>query len=169
MFIPKEIIQNWLMGFGWVAKAARRYHSTGINADPVEARKVFDLYVRFAPVAGKDVLEIGPGQTLEVLDYALAEGARSCAATDVADYLSYERVRRSGIAYRVCQGKTLPFDSEQFDLIWSYTVFAHLRFPDITVGECFRVLRKGACSSPTLILATTRRMALLTPAGFSSA
>jgi SAM-dependent methyltransferase len=143
MFIPKEILQNWLMGFGWVARCARRYHSTGINADPQEARKVFDYFVRYSPVSGKDILEIGPGQTLEVLEYALTQGARSCAAADVAEYVSEERARRSGITYRLYDGRALPFESEQFDLIWSYTVFEHLRFPETTVAECCRVLRKG--------------------------
>jgi SAM-dependent methyltransferase len=143
MFIPKEIIQNGLMGFGWVAKAARRYHSTGINADPVEARKAYECYVRFSPVDGKDILEIGPGHTLEVLEYALAHGARSCAAADVAEYVSEERVRRSGITYRLYQGQELPYDSEQFDLVWSYNTFEHLRYPEVTAAECHRVLRKG--------------------------
>ena len=85
MVIPKEIIQNWLMGFGWVARLARRYHSTGLNADQVQANKVFEDYCRFSPIKGKDILEIGPGQTLEVLEYAMAEGARSCMAVDVAE------------------------------------------------------------------------------------
>jgi len=143
MVIPKEIIQNWLMGFGWVARLARRYHSTGLNADQVQAYKVFEDYCRFSPIKGKDILEIGPGQTLEVLEYAMAEGARSCMAVDVAEYISEERARRSGITYRLCDGKALPFESEQFDLIWSHTAFEHLRFPETTVVECCRVLRKG--------------------------
>lgn len=143
MFIPKEILQNWLMGFDWVAKVARRYHSTGINADRAGARKVFEFYTRFAPVEGKDILEIGPGQTLEVLEEALAHGARSCASADVAQYVSEERVRTSRITYRVYQGKELPYDSEQFDLVWSYNTFEHLRYPTITVPECRRVLRQG--------------------------
>ena len=119
-----------------MARLARRYHSTGINADQVQANKVFEDYCRFSPIKGKDILEIGPGQTLEVLEYAMAEGARSCMAVDVAEYISEERARRSGITYRLNDGKALPFESEQFDLIWSHTAFEHLRFPETTVVEC---------------------------------
>ena len=51
-----------------IAKLAGRYHSTGLNADRMMARQVFELYCRFQSV---DVLEIGPGHTVEVLEEAL--------------------------------------------------------------------------------------------------
>lgn len=71
------------------------------------------------------------------------EGAKSCSAVDVVKYLSEEQAKRSGVAYRVYQGRELPFAAAQFDLIWSSTAFEHLRYPAVTVAECFRVLRSG--------------------------
>lgn len=136
-----EVLQNAVMGIPPAARFARRSHSTGLNADPVQSRRLFEFYTGFAPVTGKDVLEIGPGHTIDALELAVLAGARSCTAVDVVDYLSTERAGRTAVRYRIYDGKTLPFESEQFDLLWSHTAFEHLRFPAITVVECFRVLR----------------------------
>jgi len=77
MSVPLEILQNLLMGVPPVAKLASRCHRTGLNADCAMARRVFDLYCRFQTVVGKDILEIGPGHTLEVLEEAgLVESRR---------------------------------------------------------------------------------------------
>lgn len=143
MFLPVEILLNAVMGIPPVARLASRYHRTGLNADRAAARQVFELYCRFESAAGKDVLEIGPGQTLEVLEQALASGAKSCTAVDVVEYVPLSHAGRTRIDYRVYDGKRLPFASGQFDCIWSHTAFEHLRFPEVTVRECFRVLRPG--------------------------
>lgn len=134
-----------LMGLRPVAKFAQRYHSTGINADPHKVSHVFDLYSRFVSVKGKDILEIGPGQTLDVLERARAEGARSCTAIDVVDYRSPEQASETHVTCVVYEGRDVPFESDRFDLIWSYTAFEHLRHPAIIVRECFRILRPGGC------------------------
>ncbi len=133
------------MGLRPVARFAQRYHSTGVNADPDRVSQVFGLYSRFVSVKGKDILEIGPGHTLEVLERAGAEGARSCTAIDVVDYRSPEQAREAHVACVLYGGRDVPFESDRFDLIWSYTAFEHLHYPAITVRECFRVLRPGGC------------------------
>jgi SAM-dependent methyltransferase len=143
MILPLEILQNLVMGVPPIAKLAQRRHSTGLNADRGKAREVFECYAKFVPVAGKDILEIGPGQTLEVLEEALSAGAKHCSAVDVASYCSPKRAAERGIDYRVYDGKCLPHDAARFDLIWSHTAFEHLRYPALTVRECFRVLRPG--------------------------
>lgn len=143
MSVAIEVLQNILMGFRPVAKFAQRYHSTGVDADPDQVRRVFDLYRRFTPVAGKDILEIGPGHTLEVLECARTEGARNCTAIDVVDYRSHEQASSTGVIYALYDGKTFPIEDACVDLIWSYTAFEHLRYPAMTVQECFRVLRPG--------------------------
>jgi SAM-dependent methyltransferase len=138
-----EILQNVLVGIPPVARFAARYHGTGLNGDRAKAREVLRLYCRFQPVVGKDVLEIGPGHTLEVLEEALASGAKSGTAVDVAEYVAAEQAAQKDIDYRLYDGTRLPFDSGQFDAVWSHTAFEHLRYPEITVQECFRVLRPG--------------------------
>jgi SAM-dependent methyltransferase len=145
MLVPLEIFQNMLMGIPPVARLAARHHRTGLNADRAKAREVFDLYCRLQPVAGRDILEIGPGHTLEVLEEALLSGAKSCTAIDVMKYLTAEQAAHKQIDYRLYDGTLLPFASGQFDCIWSYTAFEHLRYPETTVTECFRLLRPGGC------------------------
>lgn len=131
------------MGLPPVSKLAQRYHSTGINADPEMVSRVFGLYSRFVVVQGKDILEIGPGQTLEVLKRARAEGARSCVAIDVVDYRSPARAKEQSITCVIYGGREVPFESDRFDVIWSYTAFEHFRYPVFTIKECFRILRPG--------------------------
>ena len=143
MWVPFEILQNLLMGIPTIARLAARHHRTGLNADRAKAREVLDLYCRFHPVAEMDILEIGPGHTLEVLEEAFAFGAKSCTAVDVMKYLTIEQAAQKGIDCWLYDGKLLPFASRQFDCIWSHTVFEHLRYPEITVPECFRLLRQG--------------------------
>jgi SAM-dependent methyltransferase len=145
MWVPLEILQNLMMGIPPVAKLAGRYHRTGVNADRAIARQVFELYCRFQTLTGKDILEIGPGQTLEVLEEALRAGAKTCTAVDVVEYVTAEQAADKHIDYRLYKGKRLPFRSQQFDCICSYTAFEHLRYPEITVTECFRLLRPGGC------------------------
>ena len=93
MSVAVDVLQNILMGLRPLARLAQRYHSTGLNANPGMVDRVFNLYSRFVSMSGKDILEIGPGQTLEVLERAVAAGARSCTAIDVLDYLSCEQAR----------------------------------------------------------------------------
>src|SRR5689334_21529905 len=143
MFIPFEILQNALMGVPPIARWGGRYHRTGLNADRAKAREVLALYCRFESVVGKDILEIGPGHTLEVLEEALASGAHSGTAVDVAEYVTRDLAATKRIDYRLYDGKRLPFASGQFDSVWSHTAFEHLRYPEVTVRECFRVLRPG--------------------------
>jgi SAM-dependent methyltransferase len=143
MFIPFEILQNVLMGISPVARLLQRAHSTGINADPDAVRRVFDFYARWSTVAGKDILEIGPGHTVEILARAKSEGANSCTAVDVVDYRSPAQIRCAQVDFVRYDGKRIPLDTASMDLIWSHTAFEHLRYPAITVGECARVLRSG--------------------------
>ena len=143
MSVAVDVLQNFLMGLRPLARLAQRYHSTGLNADPDMVGRVFNLYSRFASMSGKDVLEIGPGQTLEVLEKAKASGAKSCTAIDVIDYLSRERARVKQIAYVVYDGRDMPLATESVDLICSYTALEHVRYPSMTVQECFRILRPG--------------------------
>jgi len=131
------------MGIKPIARLAKGLHSTGLSGDARLARQVLQFYSRFVPIEGQDILEIGPGQTLEVLEYAVAAGARSCSAVDVEAYVSPERAERKQIAYSVYDGTILPFDAGCFDVICSYTAFEHLRYPAVTLRECFRVLRPG--------------------------
>ena len=143
MSVALDVLKNFLMGLRPLARLAQRYHSTGLNADPDMVSRVFNLYTRFASMAGKDILEIGPGHTLEVLERAKAAGAKSCTAIDVIDYLSRENAKGRQVDYVVYDGRKIPLVSESIDLICSYTALEHVRYPSMTIQECFRILRPG--------------------------
>jgi SAM-dependent methyltransferase len=143
MNLPREVLQNCLMGLPPIARMAKRFHSTGLTDDSERVRGVYEFYARFGSITEKDILEIGPGQTLGVLERALNAGARSCTALDVIDYVPSSKANDLSVEYRIYNGKTFPFESDRFDVVWSYTAFEHLRYPAMTVEECFRVLRAG--------------------------
>ncbi|MBX3324728.1 MAG: class I SAM-dependent methyltransferase [Nitrospira sp.] len=142
-FVPLEIIHNLLLGLKPISQLIQQYHLTGINSDSRKVQEVFEMYSRFESILGKDVLEIGPGQTLEVLETALTKGAVSCTAVDVLKYVTDNEATRKQINYIIYDGQRLPFHSGQFDCVWSHTAFEHVRDPATTVAECFRVLRAG--------------------------
>ncbi|MDH4152446.1 MAG: class I SAM-dependent methyltransferase [Nitrospira sp.] len=141
--VPLEVIHNLLLGVKPISKLMQRYHLTGINSNSGKVQEVYTLYSRFTPPRGKDVLEIGPGQTLDVLETALTAGAVSCTAVDVLRYVSEKQTKKTQIDYILYDGRRLPFNSCEFDCIWSHTAFEHVRDPATTVAECFRVLRHG--------------------------
>ncbi len=89
------------------------------------------------------MLEIGPGRSLETLRTAIAEGAASCAAADVAPEIDKAEAAAAGVDYRIYPGEGLPFDDASFDLVISHDVFEHLRAPETTIAEVHRVLAPG--------------------------
>lgn len=143
MGIAREIAQNLLMGIAPLARLAQRFHSTGLNGNLQEASRVYDLYRSFTTVEGRDILEIGPGQTLEVLEQARREGARTCTALDVVAYYTSGQAAGRGLDYVLYEGRAIPLPSERYDLIWSHNAFEHLRYPVPVIRECVRLLRPG--------------------------
>ena len=143
MFPPKEILLNFLARFPAVRAAARKRHATGARRDQRGGKNPYEEFRAKFPVAGKAVLELGPGQSLEPLVKALADGAERAAAVDTVPYLSREEAERAGLDYRMGDGKRLPYDDDAFDLVWAAAVFEHLRFPEVTIREIARVLRPG--------------------------
>ena len=142
-FVPFEILHNLLLGLKPISQLIQRYHLTGINSDSGKVDEVFKIYSRFDPPLGKEVLEIGPGQTLDVLEKALTAGAANSTAVDVLRYVPEMLAKRKRVRYIIYDGRRLPFDSCRFDCIWSHTALEHVRNPAMTVAECFRVLRTG--------------------------
>jgi len=141
VFVPKEIAQNLAMLLPPVRVFAQRWHHTGTMNDPAEAQRLFADYAQHAAPAGKDLLELGPGQSPRVLQHALRAGAKSVTGLDVADY--FEGSPPAGIQIRIYDGRTMPFDDASCDLVWSTSCFEHIRYPQLTIDECARVLRRG--------------------------
>ena len=92
---------------------------------------------------GTAVLERGPGKTIDLIVKAKNDGASSVSIVDIERYLSFNDCERLGIDYRIYDGKILPFNECEFDYLWSKSVFEHIRYPEITVEECYRILKPG--------------------------
>nr|MBP7653828.1 hypothetical protein [Candidatus Dependentiae bacterium] len=83
MIIIKEILQNYLMGNKILCGITRKFHRTGINSDRQKALRLYEYYKQFFDVKNKSILEIGPGQTLDILKFALNDGSKYCSALDI--------------------------------------------------------------------------------------
>jgi len=141
VFVPKEIAHNLAMLLPPVRSFASRWGHTGMMNDPSEARRAFDEFAEYGSPVGKDVLELGSGQSSRVLQYALEAGAKSATGLDVADY--FHGRPPAGISIHIYDGKRMPLPNASVDLIWSHSCFEHVRYPELTVEECARVLRPG--------------------------
>jgi len=139
----KEAVLNQLIRIPAVKERAKRSHQTGISHNPEMLMRQYELLTKCTNVEGNDILELGPGMTNGVVLKAKENGAASVAIADIERYLSKEETEDQGIDYKIYDGRRIPFDDASFDLIWSSDVYEHVRFPQLTVEETYRLLRPG--------------------------
>jgi SAM-dependent methyltransferase len=141
LFVARSLVQNAAFSSKAIRQLAHRFGgSTGMNGNLASAGKVFAEYATHVDVRGRDVLELGPGHTPQVLELAKRAGARSCRGLDV------ERMAEADdreIAIDIYDGRAMPYGDETFDVVWSSDVLEHVRFPEQTIREAHRVLRPG--------------------------
>lgn len=140
MNIIKEVILNQLIRVSFIKKIAKKNHSTGRNNDPIEVQTIFNKLSKSVIFEGAKVLELGPGQTFGILEEVRRAKASKVCAVDITSYL--ENIPQ-GIEFKLYDGSLLPYENETFDVLWSWSVFEHIRFPMTTVQETFRILKKG--------------------------
>ncbi|MGG7666668.1 class I SAM-dependent methyltransferase [Dyadobacter sp. BHUBP1] len=143
--ILSEILKNHLIQFPFVQKISSLInHTTGLNGQNSEAlQSTFNDYNSVTDVKGCSILELGPGHTYQLMELALQKGATRAVIADIIKYLDDQIIEKTGIDYIIYDGGTIPLDARTFDLIWSHTVYEHLRYPKVTVDETFRLLRPG--------------------------
>lgn len=94
-----------------------------------------------APFAeGKEVLEVGAGTGLIMA--GLGNAPKRLVGLDISPGMLKKAVARG---FEVVQGSAtaLPFDDNQFDLVYSFKVLAHIPDIETAVSEMVRVLRPG--------------------------
>jgi SAM-dependent methyltransferase len=143
LFEIRGIVQNALMGVGPLRRRLVKLGSTGMNGDLAAAREQLDAYTRHVDVRGKDVLELGPGHTADVLALAKERGAGRCVGLDVERYVDDGASRARGVELELYDGNRMPYADESFDVVWSSDVLEHVRQPERTLAESHRVLRRG--------------------------
>lgn len=144
LFELRGVLQNLLLGIRPLRRRLhRRLGSTGMNGDANAAQERLDSYLRHLAIAGKSVLELGPGHTPEVLLLARSQGASRCVGLDVEHLVEPKGVRERGVELDLYDGGRMPYADGTFDVIWSSDVLEHVRDPERTLQECHRVLRPG--------------------------
>ncbi len=134
----REVLQNLLMGIRPLSRLALRFHR-GMGEETGPAEDIFRRFTVSAPVAGKRVLEIGPGKGWALGKLALQAGVSGYTGADVAPYLGSE----GALACHLFDGRRLPFPDASFDLVWSVAAFEHFRHPREMILEIQRVLCPG--------------------------
>ena len=102
----RHMMQNLAMGVPILSNTARRYHRTGMVRAPDKVLPVFGELLRMTlegcgGLRGKVLLELGPGQTPDILFGSLLYGAAASLGADVTPYLS-DAVNRTA-AYRTTE------------------------------------------------------------------
>jgi SAM-dependent methyltransferase len=92
-------------------------------------------------LSGKRILEIGSDSDGEFLSFAMKHGGCSDA---VGINIDIQESTRGRDVHLVCaDARSIPFDDDTFDAIYSMSVFEHVQQLDRALSECYRVLRPG--------------------------
>jgi ubiquinone/menaquinone biosynthesis C-methylase UbiE len=142
--VIKEMIKNILIKIPFAKKIAKRNHITGVNQTEEGINKIYETYTKYVGIKNKNVIELGPGHTYGVACKIKEEGANSVSIIDIERYVFEETLQKYPyLNYIIYNGKDMPVHSESMDVALSYTVYEHLRDPEKTVSETYRILKKG--------------------------
>lgn len=115
-------------------------------------------FADFASAHGKRVLEIGVGMGSDFVRWLRAGAtATGIDLTERAVAITRERVAAEGFHadVRVADAEALPFDDEQFDIVYSWGVLHHTPDTARAINEARRVLVPGvasrSCSTTALV------------------
>jgi SAM-dependent methyltransferase len=94
-------------------------------------------------VAPRRVMDLGCGIGASVDLFRQSDPEVDWVGVDVGDSQESRQARRDDATFVEYDGRTLPYDDETFDLIYSSQVFEHVREPSAHLREIARVLRPG--------------------------
>jgi len=101
---------------------------------------------QFTRHRGKKILEIGVGAGTDHLQWARA--GCECYGVDLTDaaiQTTQARLAHYGFSSTLqrVDAETLPFETDSFDLVWSWGVIHHAEHPDRILAEIHRILKPG--------------------------
>lgn len=137
-----------------------------MDEDAPAAARRFAASAEFAEIAGLAgrslrglrVVDLGAGTGIASFAFASAGALVTSLEPDESDLVGLGALRRLTTGLSVtpvkAPGETIPLGDETFDLVYARQVLHHLRDLKKTIGECFRVLKKGgvflACREPVV-------------------
>jgi 2-polyprenyl-3-methyl-5-hydroxy-6-metoxy-1,4-benzoquinol methylase len=107
--------------------------------DPSMYQKYMDWVVKSAP-AGGTILDVGCGTGY--VANTLARQGLDVSGID-ANTISLTKAQQGPAKFFLASDYRLPFPSESFDVVGSYTVLEHIGDPELFLGEQVRVVKKG--------------------------
>jgi len=149
--IAVEIARNAAAAAMPWRKSLDYYTDWQTYGESVYKTHVEELRAHGFAIAGKDVLEIGPGSSLWTAYLCRRRGARSVTAIDEHDYL----IKRNSpddaigqVTYRSpCKAEETGLPDSSFDLVYSHAVLEHVHGPKQVISEIWRLLRSGGYTS----------------------
>lgn len=139
-----EIAKNYLIKIPFVKRMAKKRHVTGFNQSDEGIKTIFDTYSAYTDFTGKQVIELGPGHTWGVAKKIKEAGASAVSIIDIEKYVPDAVLKDNPwLNYIIYPGGEMPLPENTFDLVLSFTVYEHLRQPETTIRETFRILKKG--------------------------
>lgn len=130
----------------WEAEACGERYGDDQDRVRYELEPQILAFADFPSAAGKRVLEIGVGMGSDLLRWARAGAdVTGVDLTERAVALTSRRLDEAGLGgdVRVADAEALPFESETFDVVYSWGVLHHSPNPQRAVAEARRVLAPG--------------------------
>jgi SAM-dependent methyltransferase len=141
--IARSMAINLMLAVPLMRRLVTVKHVTGIDGDEAQARQLLNFFEGMADIKDAVVLELGPGKTLETLQFARERGAKYVIAADIINYHSPESAHRRGVDYRLFDGVRLPVPDGSVDVVWACYCMQHFRDPQAMLKEIHRALRPG--------------------------
>lgn len=109
------------------------------------SRPAVDRVNNIMKLKGKEILEVGCGYG--ALSFVLADYGANVTAVEVdknkVRYAKENLKHQKNIKIGIVQNEILPFKDNSFDGIFLFDVIEHIDKPEITIEECYRVLKKS--------------------------
>jgi len=103
----------------------------------IELARVFEHCIRF--FQDKRVLEVGSGTGRQLL--AIEKIAKEAVGVEIPNG-QYDEFQQPGASITKYDGRTLPFESESFDVVFSSHVLEHFTDEAVSHREMLRVLKR---------------------------
>lgn len=107
-----------------------------IKSRKTKARTIIEILKHYKNIKESRILDIGTGSG--VISSEIRKISKKVYSVDVVD----ERVIKNNFAFRMVKGEKLPFKNNEFDIIISNHVMAHVKNDGLHLKEINRVLKE---------------------------